>query len=230
MPLGKKSDAFAHQLGKQRPLVVREDRVADLRQDHGVAVGRGPLEHEEQDGYARQDGDAADILLDIGLVDALAEDIGQAGGRPRRTPHQQECQQVAPPVGGSLLHDQAANQDRGAIGVVSDLLWKFGHPRSIDSADIYSRVRAKAKRLLACYIGVFQAKSGLARNEILGRGCLLVALALAGQSPLHVSPCVAMASISYCGVHSRFSSAASPMNSATPSGRYAEKPVDRLSM
>src|SRR6476619_1585983 len=36
-PPEKKPDAFAHQLGKQRPLVVGEDRVADLRQDHGMA-------------------------------------------------------------------------------------------------------------------------------------------------------------------------------------------------
>src|SRR5260370_42560533 len=103
-------------------------------------------------------GAAEKFFPDMGLCVPWPEDMGRGGGAPRRNPHQQECQQVAPPVGGSLLHDQAANQDRGAIGVVSDLLWKFGHPRSIDSADIYSRVRAKAKRLLARYIGVFQAK------------------------------------------------------------------------
>jgi hypothetical protein len=39
------------------------------------------------------------------------------------------------------------------------------------------RVRAKAKRLLARSIGVFQAKSGLARNDILGR-CRELQLAL----------------------------------------------------
>ena len=40
MPLGKEPDAFAHQLGEQPPLVVGENGVADLGQDHGVAVGR----------------------------------------------------------------------------------------------------------------------------------------------------------------------------------------------
>ena len=38
----------------------------------------------------------------------------------------------------TLLHDEPANQDRCAIGVVGDFsgrfAWKFGHPRSIDGA------------------------------------------------------------------------------------------------
>jgi hypothetical protein len=52
MPLREEADAFAHQLGEQPALVVGEDRVADLRQDYGVTVGRRPLEHEDQDGDA----------------------------------------------------------------------------------------------------------------------------------------------------------------------------------
>ena len=126
-----------------------------------MAVGRDTLEHEQQHGYARQDGDAADILLDIGLIDDLAEDIGRGGGRPRRNPHQQECQQVAPPVGGALLHDQAANQDRGAIGVVSDLLWKFGHPRSIDSAGIDRASGLKRNDSLPAISGFFKPNKDL---------------------------------------------------------------------
>ena len=134
MPLREEADAFAHQLGEQPALVVGEDGVADLRQDHRVAVGRHALEDEDQDGDPRQHRDAADVLVDIGLVDDLAEDIGRAGGRRRRDPHQHEGEQIAPPIGDALFRDQAANQDRGAIGIVGDFPRKFGHPRSIDGA------------------------------------------------------------------------------------------------
>ncbi len=72
MPLREEGDAFAHQLGEQPTLVVGEDGIADLRQDHLMAVGRRALEDEDQDGYARQNRDAADVLVDIGLVDDLA--------------------------------------------------------------------------------------------------------------------------------------------------------------
>ena len=51
-----------------------------------MAVGRGALEDEDQDGDPRQERDAADILVDIGLVDDLAEQIGRAGGRAAETP------------------------------------------------------------------------------------------------------------------------------------------------
>ena len=168
MPLGEEGDAFAHQLGEQPALVVGEDGVADLRQDHVMAVGRRALEDEDHDGDAGQDRDAADVLVDIGLVDDLAEQIGRAGGGRRRDRHQRERHQIAPPIGGSLFRDQAANQDRRAIGIVGDFLRKFGHPRSIDGA---RQASARASgllrnvRLLARYIGVFQAKSGLARGR-----------------------------------------------------------------
>ncbi len=172
MPLREEGDAFAHQLGEQPALVVGEDGVGDLRQDHLVAVGRRTLEDEDHDGDARQDRDAADVLVDIGLVDDLAEQIGRAGGGRRRDRHQRERQQIAPPVGGALFHDQAANQDRGAIGIVGDFLRKFGHPRSIDGARQAVRPArqgcSRNVRLLARYIGVFQAKSGLAPGDFRG--------------------------------------------------------------
>ena len=134
MPLREERDAFGHQLGEQPALVVGEDRVADLRQDHRVPVGRQPLDDEDQDGDPGQDHDAADAFIDIGLVDDLAEQIGRSGGGRRRDRHQRERQQIAPPVQDALFHHEAANQDRRAVGIVGDFPWKFGHPRSIDGA------------------------------------------------------------------------------------------------
>ena len=90
----------------------------------GVAVGRGTLEGEDHDGDQRQQRDAAHVLVDIGLVDDLAEQIGRARGRRRRHRHQHERQQIAPPVGEALFGDQAANQRRGARGIVGDFAWE----------------------------------------------------------------------------------------------------------
>ena len=118
-------------LANSRPLVVGEDRVADLRQDHGVPVGRRTLDGEDDDGDQRQDRDAAHILVDIGLVDDLAEQIGGTGGGRRRKPHQREREQIAPPVGEPLFGDQTADQDRRAIGVVGDFSVGFSLGSSV---------------------------------------------------------------------------------------------------
>src|SRR5260370_41695385 len=106
-------------------------------------------------------GAAEKFFPDMGLCVPWPEDMGRGGGSPRRNPHQQECKQVAPPVGGALLHDQAANQDRGAIGVVSDLLWKFGHPRSIDSAGIDRASGLKRNDSLPAISGFFKPNKDL---------------------------------------------------------------------
>ncbi len=205
MPLREEGDAFAHQLGEQPALVVGEDGVGDLRQDHLVTVGRRALEDEDQDGDPGQDRDAADILVDIGLVDDLAEQIGRAGGGRRRDRHQRERQQIAAPVGGALFHDQAANQDRRAIGVVGDFLRKFGHPRSIDGArQDRPRVRPKRNASLPAISGFFKPNEDLRRMRI-------QADAACGTSPWRsrnnfssqASACAAMVSrSSYCGVQS----------------------------
>jgi hypothetical protein len=54
MPFREEADAFVHQLGEQPALVVGEDGVADLGQDHLMTVGRRALENEDHDGDAGQ--------------------------------------------------------------------------------------------------------------------------------------------------------------------------------
>ena len=131
MPFREEADAFAHQLGEQPALIVGEDRVTDLRQDHGVTVGRDALDDEQEDRHAGQSRDAGNVPCDIGLVDDLAQDVGRRRGRAGRDAHQNEGRQVAPPIDRALFHHQAANQDRRAIRIVADFLRKFGHPGSL---------------------------------------------------------------------------------------------------
>ena len=129
-------------LANSRRWLLARMALLILRQDHGVAVGRDALDEQQQHGDAGENGDAGNVLVDIGLVDHLAQHVGRARGRGGRDPHQRKSQQIAPPIGDALFHHQAANQDRRAIGVVRDFLvfWKFGHPRSIDDAGSYTRV------------------------------------------------------------------------------------------
>jgi hypothetical protein len=72
-------------------------------QDHGVAVGRQTLDEQQHHGDAGENGDAGDVLVDIGLVDHLAQDIGGARGGAGRHAHQRECG-----------HDSAANRQNPA--------------------------------------------------------------------------------------------------------------------
>ena len=103
-----------------------------------MAVGRQTLDEQQHHRDAGENGDAGDVLVDIGLVDHLAQDIGGARGGAGGHAHQRERGHIAPPIDKTLLHDEAANQDRCAIGIVGDFsgrfAWKFGHPRSIDGA------------------------------------------------------------------------------------------------
>ena len=162
MPLGIESDAFAHQLGKQPPLVVGENGVADLGQDHGVAVGRQTLDEQQHHRDAGENGDAGDVLVDIGLVDHLAQDIGGARGGAGGHAHQRERGHIAPPIDKTLFHDEAANQDRRAIGIVGD----FSRVGLLGSSVIRVPLTAPGSRarqgccglVLACLSGLFQAK------------------------------------------------------------------------
>src|SRR5882724_3631052 len=174
-----------------------------------MSVGRRALENEDDDGDAGQDRDAADVLVDIGLIDDLAEQIGRACGRGGRDCHQRERQQIAPPIGGPLFHDEAANQDRRAIGIVSDLVREFGHQRSIDCAGRFSvqRVRVAPKRPSPCPL-----YRGFSSQIRACRGSDLQADTACSSSPWRsrsnfssqTSACAAMVSrSSYFGVQSR---------------------------
>jgi hypothetical protein len=132
-----------------------------------MTVSRRPLQDENQDGCPRQQRDAPDIFIDVGLVDNLAEDPGRACGRARRNPHQQEGDQVSAPVGCPLLGDQAANQNRGARGIVSNFRGKFGHPRSIDGDRANSpRVRQLRDASLPAMSRFFKSNQDLRPTRI----------------------------------------------------------------
>jgi hypothetical protein len=118
------------------------DFAPDVSRARNSEECRQTLDEQQHHGDAGENGDAGDVLVDIGLVDHLAQDVGGAGGGAGGHAHQCEGGHIAPPIDKTLLHDEAANQDRRAIGIVGDFsgrfayrfAWKFGHPRSIDGA------------------------------------------------------------------------------------------------
>ena len=65
-----------HQLGEHAALVFRDDAVADARQHHVLAVGRRALKGEEHDGDETDPHDRAEVAVDIGLIDDLADQPG----------------------------------------------------------------------------------------------------------------------------------------------------------
>src|SRR6267142_77828 len=206
MAVGEERDVLAHQLGEQPALVVGKDGVADLRQDHGVSVGRRALDREDHNGDQRQQHDAAHVLVDIGLVDDLAEQVGRACGRRRPNAHQCERQQIAPPIGEALLGDQATNQDRRAIGVIGDFLWKVSHPRSIDAIGRYLPARQRLERddSLPAKRTFFKSNKGVRAGRFQAdSACWTSSLRWRNNFFSHASAWAAMVSrLSYCGVQS----------------------------
>ena len=76
MPVGEEAEAFVEQLGEHAALIVGDDAVADLRKHDAVAVGGEPLGGEQRGGDAAENKDAGEVLIDIGLVDDVADQIG----------------------------------------------------------------------------------------------------------------------------------------------------------
>ena len=67
VPVGEEADALVEQLGEHAPLVVGDDAVADLRQQHAVAVGGDALDREQRDRDAAEHDDAGKIVVDVSL-------------------------------------------------------------------------------------------------------------------------------------------------------------------
>ena len=118
VPVGEKADALVEQLGEHAPLIVGDDAVADLRQQHAVAVGREAFGGEQGDGDAAEDEDAGEALVDVGLVDDVADQVGaerRAAGRDR---HQREAERVFAPMHKALLGQQSPDQGDSAVTLV----------------------------------------------------------------------------------------------------------------
>ena len=132
MPVGEEADPFIEQLGEHGALIVGDDAVADLREHHAVPVGGEPLGGEQRGGDAAEDEDAGEVVIDVGLVDDVADQIGaerRAAGGDR---HQGEREGVFAPMHKALFGQQSPDQgDRAVTLVVGRWQSVVVHPPSV---------------------------------------------------------------------------------------------------
>ena len=117
MPLREKFQVLLDQRTEHAALIFGQDVIADPRQQHGVAVARRRFHQEQRDGHERQHVDGGQVLVDIGGIDDVAEEVGAERGGDGGDRHQDEREDVTPPLAGGLLDEQAMDQRRRAVTV-----------------------------------------------------------------------------------------------------------------
>ncbi len=117
MPRSDEADALVEQLVEYLALILRDDAIADPRQHQDVAVGARSLHREQHDGEDAEPDDAGEILLDVGLVDQLPDQIGGERRAAGGDAHQGERHGVAPPIVEPLLRQQPPHQGRRAVRI-----------------------------------------------------------------------------------------------------------------
>src|SRR4029450_2221609 len=64
------------------PPMARDAPVADAREDQRLAIGGHRLDHEDHGGHQSEDDDPRQVLVHIGLVDDVADQICAERGAP----------------------------------------------------------------------------------------------------------------------------------------------------
>ena len=113
----KKPMLCCSNLREHPPLIVGDDPVADARQRERLSIGRHRLDHEDHGGDEGEDDDPGEVLVDVGLIDHVADQIGAERGAGCGNPHQAERERIAPPLAGRLLHQEPPDQAGRAAGV-----------------------------------------------------------------------------------------------------------------
>ena len=78
--LREEADVLLQQGREHAALVFGDDAVADPRQDQRAAVGRHRLDHEDHGGHEGENDDPVEVLVDVGRVDHVADQIGAERG------------------------------------------------------------------------------------------------------------------------------------------------------
>jgi hypothetical protein len=130
--IGEEADIVLEQFRQHPPLIVGDDPVADARQHQRLAIGGHRLDHEDHGGHQSEDDDPRKVLVHIGLVDDVADQICAERGAPGGDHHQAECERVAPPLAGRLFHQEAPDQRSRAVGIgEQSLKIRSEHARSV---------------------------------------------------------------------------------------------------
>src|SRR5262249_33403277 len=132
----KNPNIMREQLREPLPLIVGDDPVADPREHDRLSIGGHSLDHENHGGHEGEDDDAGKVLVDVGLIDHVADQIGAERGARRGNSHQAECERIASPLAARLLPEQPWDKSAGAIGVrEQSLKIRVEHARSVARPD-----------------------------------------------------------------------------------------------
>src|SRR5262249_21166040 len=80
---GKKAYMMWEHFRDHPPLIVGDDPVADRREHDRLSIGGHSLDHENHGGHEGEDDDAGKVLVDVGLIDYVADQIGAERGARR---------------------------------------------------------------------------------------------------------------------------------------------------
>jgi hypothetical protein len=117
------------QLVEQLLLVLGNDVVGDARKRHGLAVARETLDGKDDDHRHGDDRDPFEATIDIGLVDAAAEQKRGERGTDGPDHHEGQRKAIAPPISATVLEQQPTDQRRRALRVGKQTAVQvFEHP------------------------------------------------------------------------------------------------------
>ena len=122
VPVGKEADIMLQQACEQSALIFGNDAIADPRHCERLPIGGEPLDHENTGGHERKDNDAGQVLVHVGLVDDVADEIGAKRGRRGSDHHHGERKGVAAPLSRGLLEQKAADEGGPAVGIRKQFL------------------------------------------------------------------------------------------------------------
>src|SRR5262249_52537701 len=129
---GEKTEALIEQLCKNCALIVGNNAIADAREHYAVAVRCESFGREQRDhDYAKRD-DSAQAVIDIGLVDDVADKPGTGSRAARGHCHKRKGTGITLPVCKPLFGEQTPNQSNGAVTLVGGR-WQavIVHPPSV---------------------------------------------------------------------------------------------------
>jgi len=82
-----------------------------------LPVGSHSLDHEDHGGHQREDDDAREVFVNVGLVDDVSHQIRAERRARGRYSHQRECKCVTTPLPRRLFQEQPADQSGCAVGI-----------------------------------------------------------------------------------------------------------------
>src|SRR5262249_42602641 len=145
MPVGEEAQVLTDDAAKHPALIFGDDAIADLRELHGAEISGARLHHEDDGGEDADEDDAAEVLVNVGLVDHVADQIGAVGCRGGCERHEQKGVHVAWPLACRLLDHEPPDQcERAGVLGGREVGFRSGHSLWPEASTTYAYAVAYA--------------------------------------------------------------------------------------